>query len=92
MRLKECDTVFFMDYPLEVCLSGAKSRIGRKREDMPWVESELDEEFKECILGFKKSQLSRIYELLNKYQESRNVVIFKSREEADSYLDRMADQ
>ena len=44
MRLKECDTVFLLDYPLEVCLDGAKSRIGKKREDMPWVESELDEE------------------------------------------------
>ena len=34
-RLKACDTVFLMDYPLETCLSGAESRIGKKREDMP---------------------------------------------------------
>ena len=36
MRLKECDTVFLMDMPVSVCLAGAKTRIGIKREDMPW--------------------------------------------------------
>lgn len=32
MRLKEADTVFLLDYPLEVCLAGAMERIGKKRE------------------------------------------------------------
>ena len=32
IRLKECDTVFLLDFPTEVCLEGAKSRIGKKRE------------------------------------------------------------
>ena len=60
MRLKECDTVFLLDYPLEVCLDGAKSRIGKKREDMPWVETELDEEFKQFIEDFSKEQLPQV--------------------------------
>ena len=34
MRLKECDTVFLLDYPLEICLSGAQERIG-KRSGLP---------------------------------------------------------
>lgn len=85
-RLKECDTVFFMDYPLEVCLAGAKARIGKQREDLPWFESELDEEFKQWVLDFPKKQLPEIYELLEKYKDSRNIIIFKSREEADEYL------
>ena len=85
MRLKECDTVFLLDYPLEVCLDGAKSRIGKKREDMPWVESELDEEFKQFIEDFSKSQLPQVYELLDKYSEKRNIIIFKSRVEAEKY-------
>lgn len=37
IRLAACDAVFFLDYPLEVCLSGARARIGLPREDMPWV-------------------------------------------------------
>lgn len=71
LRLKECDTVFLLDFPPEVCLSGAKSRIGKKREDLPWMESELDEE---------------LYKLLEKYEKDRKIVIFKSRKEADDYL------
>lgn len=85
MRLKECDTVFLLDYPLEVCLDGAKSRIGKKREDMPWVETELDEEFKQFIEDFSKEQLPQVYELLDKYSEELNIIIFKSRVEAEKY-------
>ncbi len=86
MRLKECDTVFLMDYPLDVCLSGAESRIGKKREDLPWIESEFDEEFRQWIIDFSKEQLPHIYELLESYQENKNIIIFRSREESDDYL------
>lgn len=86
IRLKECDTVFLMDISLEECLSGAKSRIGKKREDMPWIESEFDQEFKQEIIDFPKEQLSQIYKLLKEYQGKREIVIFKSRKQADDYL------
>ena len=35
MRLAACDTVFYLDYPTEVCLRGAEARIGKPREDLP---------------------------------------------------------
>lgn len=88
IRLRECDTVFFMDYPTDICLSGAQSRIGRKREDLPWLEMEFDEEFKQWIIDFPKVQLPRIYELLEKYKRTKDIYIFKSREEADAYLEK----
>lgn len=86
VRLKECDTVFLMDFPLEICLSGAESRIGKKREDLPWIETEFDEEFRQWIIDFPRKQLPEIYEMLKKYQKDKNIVIFKSRKEADDYL------
>lgn len=89
VRLRECDTVFLMDYPLQVCLSGAKARVGEKREDLPWVESELDEEFRQQILDFPKKGLPRIYGLLDKYKEEKNIVIFHTREESENYLNMM---
>ncbi|MCD8163879.1 MAG: hypothetical protein LUE09_10760 [Synergistaceae bacterium] len=85
-RLRECDTVFLLDYPLEVCLLSAKSRIGKKREDLPWIETEFDEEFKRWIIDFSKDQLPVIYELLMKIQKNKEIVVFKSRKEADDYL------
>lgn len=86
MRFKECDTVFLLDFPTKVCLEGAKSRIGKKREDMPWIEEKLDEKFKQLIIDFANEKLPQIYELLNKYKDHLNIIIFKSREEADNYI------
>lgn len=85
-RIKACDTVFFMDFPLDVCLAGAESRIGTKREDMPWIESEFDEEFKQWIVDFPTDQLPQIYKMLDKYKKSKNIIVFRSREDADDYL------
>ena len=73
MRLKECDTVFLLDYPLELCLEGAASRIGKERPDMPWVEAEFDQEFRQFIVDFPKDSLPKIYELLKKYEKEVTV-------------------
>lgn len=86
LRLENCDTIFLLDYPLEVCLAGAKARIGTKREDIPWLETEFDEEFRQWILDFPKDQLPVIYQLLEKYGQNRNVHIFRSRDAAENYL------
>ncbi len=86
MRLKECDTVFLFDLPTEVCLQGATERIGKGRYDLPWIETELDEEFKQFIEEFPEKTLPAIYELIEKYKEGKQVIIFKSREEADEYI------
>jgi len=89
MRMRECDTIFLMDYPLEVCLSSVESRIGKSREDLPWIETEFDAEFKQWIIDFEKDQLPHIYELIDTYQKSKDIVIFKSRNEATDYLQMM---
>ena len=84
--MKECDTVFLLDFPTEVCLEGAKSRIGKKREDLPWIEEKLDENFEQCIINFANEKLPQIYKLLDKYKMNHNIIIFKSREDADNYI------
>lgn len=86
IRLERCDTVFFLDYPLEICLKGAEGRIGKRREDLPWLETEFDEEFRQYIVDFSKDQLPEIYRLLEEYKKDRNIVIFHTREEANAYL------
>ena len=86
LRFEKCTEVFFFDLPLEECLEGAASRIGRKREDMPWVESEFDPEFRQYIIDFQKDQIPVIYELIERYKDTRKITVFRSREEADRYL------
>lgn len=86
MRMKCCDTVFLLDYPLEICLEGARSRVGVQREEIPWVEEELDEEFKQWIIDFPKTKLPQIYKLLERYGEGKEIHIFRSRDDAEKYL------
>ena len=91
-RLRACDTVFLLDYPLDVCLSGARARIGKKREDLPWIERELDPEFTQWITDFPTDQLPQIYEALKRYREDREIFIFKSRKAADEHLKGRLDE
>ncbi|GEO46360.1 adenylate kinase [Companilactobacillus kimchii] len=88
-RLKYCDTVFLLDYPVDVCLAGAESRVGKTREDLPWTETSFDPEFKQFIENFAQDELPQIYTSINKYKDKVNVVIFKSRAEANNYLDHI---
>ncbi len=88
IRLKECDTVFLFDLPTEICIQGATERIGKGRYEMPWIETELDPEFKKFIEDFPKDTLPYIYELLEKYKTEKQIIIFKSREEADEFIKR----
>ncbi len=90
MRIKECDTVFLLDFPVNICIEGAKSRIGNNREDLPWIEEKLDEELKKSIINFPNEKLPQIYELLNKYKSNINIKIFKSRDEADNYIKNLS--
>ena len=87
LRFEACTDVFFLDFPLNECLEGAASRVGTVREDMPWIEQEFDPEFRQYILDFPKDQLPGIYELIEQYQDSRRIIIFHSREEADNWID-----
>ncbi|MBO5934980.1 MAG: AAA family ATPase [Clostridia bacterium] len=85
MRISECDTVFFLDYSADICLSGIKERMGKTRPDMPWIETEEDAEFIEFIKNYNTESRPKVLELLNKYSE-KNIIIFKNREDADTYL------
>lgn len=89
IRLKQCDTVFLFDLPTDVCLQGARERIGKERYDMPWIEKELNPEFEKSIKEFSDKSLPRIYELLEKYKGEKEIIIFKTREESDSYIQKL---
>ncbi len=90
LRLQACDTVIFLDYPLNVCLDGIKERRGKTRTDMPWVESEDEEdaEFIEFIKNYNSQSRPKVMELLGKYSD-KNIYIFKARNEADEFLNQL---
>ena len=85
LRMAACDTVIFLDYPIDVCLDGIKARRGKPRNDMPWIETEEDAEFIEFIKKYNEQQKPKVLELLEKYSD-KNIIIFKSREQSDAFL------
>lgn len=88
-RIEACDTVILFDLPTNLCIEGATSRLGKGRYDMPWIDTTLDPRLKDEIESFSDTNRPIIYELLEKYKNSKTIVIFKSREESDIFLERI---
>ena len=88
MRLRACDTVILLDLPTRVCLEGLRERLGRPRPDMPWVETEPDEELLAMATAFREKSRPGLLELLARYGDKR-CIRFSSREEADAFLARL---
>ena len=88
MRLKACDTVFFLDYPVEVCLEGVEARRGNPRDDMPWVENGVDADFIDFIRKYPLESRPEVVSLLEKYPD-RELYVFHSRQEAADYLNSL---
>ena len=85
LRLDACDTVFFLDYPTEVCLEGIRTRRGQVRSDLPWVETQEDEEFLDFIRRFREESRPALLDLLASFP-GKAIHRFSSREEGDGYL------
>ena len=89
LRIRECDTVVFLDYPLEVCMSGIRERQGKPRSDMPWVESgETDEEFLAFVRRYAIQSRPQVVELLQKYSH-KAIYVFTSRAQAEAFLSQL---
>ena len=93
LRMQACDTVFFLDYPLDVCMNGIMERRGKERPDMPWIESadEVDEEFIEFVKNYNSENRPDVLTLLERYTD-KEIFIFKSRDEADTFLRELKDE
>ncbi len=85
LRMAACDTVFFLDYPTDVCLDGIRARRGKPRPDLPWVEEDEDEKFLDFIRGYATTDKPKIMALLQRHSD-KTVHIFRTRAEAEAFL------
>lgn len=86
MRMQACDTIILFDVPYETCMQGLKAREGTKRDDMPWEAAETDAALLDAVRRYIPEQRPRVYQLLENYQQGREVVTFRTREEAEQWL------
>lgn len=85
VRLEQCDTIFWLDYQTDLCLESIQKRIGQPRLDMPWIETELDEEFLDFVRNFRTDVLPEMARLIGSVR-NKDVYRFTSRPEAAKYL------
>ena len=89
LRMQKCDTVIFLDYPVDVCLDGIKERKGKPRSDMPWTEDDEDDaEFLEFIKNYNAQSRPKVIELLKKYSH-KDIYIFSDRLQAEEFLNQI---
>lgn len=85
LRIKEADTIFYLDYPTEICIEGIKSRVGKKRDDIPWTENELDNDFLNFVEAFSAETKPQIESLLEKYNY-KTLYRFSCRDDMDKFM------
>ena len=89
LRMQACDTVIFLDYPLDVCLNGIKERKGKPRSDLPWIEPDEDDvEFLEFIKNYNSQSRPKVMELLDRFSH-KDVIIFSNRTQAEDFLSKI---
>ena len=86
MRMQACDTVFFLDYPVDICIQGIHERVGKVRADMPWVEDEVDEDLIEFVKNYEREDRPEVLNLLSKYK-GKEIHLFRTRKDAKTYLE-----
>ena len=89
IRIEKADTIIFLDYPLETCLQGIESRIGKPRTDIPWKEDIFDPEFKQWIIDWFENTRPRVLSLLEKYKSVKREVILSSRKEGEEFINSL---
>lgn len=86
VRIMACDTVLFLDFSAEQCLQGIREREGLERDDCPISKS--DDSILLEVGRYAGENRPAVLALLEKYH-GKTVHIFRSREEADAWLDAL---
>ena len=84
-RIRACDTVIFLDYAEGVCMDGIAERLGKRGDDIPWVEERLDPELVGQVERYRAENRPKLYALFEKYP-GRRLLIFHTRAEAQVWV------
>ena len=88
LRISYCDEVIMLDYPVEDCLAGVRARMGTRRPDMPWMETQEDPAFMDFIRAYPDTSRPKVYELMAQHPE-KVFTVFRTREDAKRYLNQL---
>lgn len=89
-RVKLADTVILLDIDAKTCVDNAVARTKKDRSaDMAagFDNTKIQDGFLEYIMNFKKDKLPVIMDILEKYDNEKNIIILRSYEEIAKFLE-----
>ena len=91
MRLKDCDTVIYLDYPRRTAIYGIYKRYfeyrNKQRDSIAeGCREKIDKSFFKWVWNFKKNAKPIIINKINEYKLEKEVLIFKRRRHLKKYL------
>jgi len=94
LRMEAADTIIYLDFSTIVCLCGIFKRwmmySGKKRPDITeGCNEKMDWEFFNWVLTYRRRNRKKLFDMLNKHAEGREIVILKSRREAKYFIDKI---
>lgn len=94
MRMEAADTIIYLDFPTIVCIwSILKRRImyaGKERPDVTvGCIEKVDVEFFNWVLTYRHRNRKKLLGMLDKYAENRKVLIFRSRNQVNSFVRKL---
>lgn len=90
LRLKNCDTVIYLDFPIVLSLCGVMQRVmcnyGKTRDDMGGnCPERFDWEFIKFVLSFNRKHRKKYYSLLEA-ETDKNIIILRNRHQVKKFL------
>lgn len=94
MRIKQADTIIYLDYPTWLCLWRVIKRIikyrGKVRPDMPeGCKERFDWEFIHYVLTFNIRNRKKLFKKLNSVQKEKRILVFKQDIKAYEFLEEL---
>lgn len=90
MRIEFADTIFWLDYDQDVCVQSVLERVGKQRDDMPWVEETINPQFLEFVQNFHNAGNPIIeYQIRSAERLHKQIHRFKNRKEANCFLETL---
>lgn len=91
MRLENCDTVIFLDYPRRVAIYGIYKRYfqyrNKERDSIAkGCPEKIDRSFLKWVWRFNKDARPLIVEKIAKYKNDKEILIFKKRKHLNQFL------
>lgn len=89
-RAKFSDTIIFLDFSLDDCIKGIRERTNKERDDIPWIQNDIDSEVLIAwINDFSIRERPIIIDIINSFKGK--VIVLKNKEEVNEYLKREID-